>query len=68
MTQQFLNDFRVLAVSVQDGAERMTKSCVFWLRYGDGLTYYITLGGCPTGVLRPYVKPPPNSAFNLTRN
>jgi hypothetical protein len=25
MTQQFLNDFRVLAVSVQDGAERVTK-------------------------------------------
>lgn len=25
MTQQFLNDFRVLAIGVQDGAERMTK-------------------------------------------
>jgi hypothetical protein len=25
MTQQFLNDFRVLAVGVQDGAERMAK-------------------------------------------
>ena len=25
MTQQFLNDFRILAVGVQDGAERMTK-------------------------------------------
>src|ERR1043165_4845886 len=25
MTQQFLNDFRVLAVSVQDGAERVAK-------------------------------------------
>jgi len=25
MTQQFLNDFRVLAVGVQGGAERMVK-------------------------------------------
>ena len=25
MTQQFLNEFRVLAVGVQDGAERMAK-------------------------------------------
>jgi hypothetical protein len=25
MTQQFLNDFRVLAVGVQDGAESMAK-------------------------------------------
>ena len=25
MTQQFLNDFRILAVGVQDRAERVTK-------------------------------------------
>ena len=25
MTQQFLNDFRILAIRVQQGAERMTK-------------------------------------------
>ena len=25
MTQQFLNDFRILAVGVQDGPERMEK-------------------------------------------
>ena len=27
MTQQFLNDFRVLAVGVQDSAERVTNVC-----------------------------------------